>query len=140
MRLCIEPKTVNPGMLINLKLMSILIVDRFKVTLALMSYALRSDGHFVESAGDGNEALKMLSAGLNPGMIIVDTGMQDMDAVAFVKAVRMRPETAATPMLILAPEVDSAVMCADAGATGWIIKPVTQESLLKAITMFLFAG
>jgi two-component system chemotaxis response regulator CheY len=88
----------------------------------------------VETAGDGQEALDRLKAGLKPDLIISDVNMPRLDGVSFVREVR-RSGQRFVPILMLTVESEQkkGEEAKAAGATGWIIKPVSSDKLLGAI-------
>jgi len=67
--------------------MKILAVDDDDIALEVLSEALRRQGHDVETAMDGRQALDRLAHG-SIRMVVCDWMMPRMDGIQFCKAVR----------------------------------------------------
>ncbi len=115
----------------------ILLIDDSTVMLMSVKEELSITGFSVETAINGEEALNKIKLGLKPDLIITDINMPVMDGISFIKNVR--PILKFTPILVLTTE--SETMKRDeakkAGATGWLVKPVSGPDLLKVINQVL---
>jgi two-component system, chemotaxis family, chemotaxis protein CheY len=112
----------------------VLLVDDSPTILMSMSAILKKNGFDVATAVDGQDALaKVLS--VKPNLIISDLNMPRMDGITFVKGARKLPGVRFTPILILTTESEMSKRqeAKAAGATGWLVKPVTPQDLLKVI-------
>ena len=79
----------------------ILVVDDEEDILELVRYNLAKEGYRVTSASTGEDALKKaLSEKFD--LIVLDLMLPDIDGVAVCTALRRDPETANTPILLLA--------------------------------------
>lgn len=117
---------------------TILTVDDSATMRNMISFTLKSAGHDVLQASDGNEALRLIqSRAIN--LIITDVNMPNMDGITMIRHVRSLPGYQSTPILLLttesAPEKKAAGRAA--GATGWIVKPFQQEQLLAVVAKVL---
>ncbi len=65
--------------------------------------------------------------------------MPGMDGISLVRAIRQRPVTKCTPVLILTTECNAEMKQAGkaAGATGWIVKPFNPQQLRQVIAKVL---
>jgi two-component system chemotaxis response regulator CheY len=110
----------------------LLVDDSPSIRLTLKTLLSLSDFQ-VETAEDGEEALGRLQRGLRPDLIITDLHIPRMDGLTFTRAAR--PLLASTPILLLTVESrhDQRELARQAGATGWLLKPVKPATLLKAI-------
>jgi two-component system, chemotaxis family, chemotaxis protein CheY len=113
----------------------ILIVDDSESIRELVSAGLIQEGFAVETAINGEDALKKLEQIKTVDLIISDLNMPIMDGLMLVKEVRAITKYKYLPILILTTEseVQKRVQAKDAGATGWIVKPFEKEKLLKVI-------
>lgn len=120
----------------------ILIVDDSALARASVKFALARAGHEVVEAGDGQSALETLSdmarKGERPAMIITDVNMPRMDGIAFVKEVK-KTAFRFVPILVLTTEsqADKKDQGKSAGASGWLVKPFTEEQLLGVLKKFV---
>jgi two-component system chemotaxis response regulator CheY len=92
-------------------------------------------GYLVETANNGQLALDKLKAGLKPNLIVTDINMPVMGGLEMIEKVRALPGCRFFPILTLTTESDSAKRDAGRrlGATGWLVKPITGNDLLKVI-------
>jgi len=116
---------------------TILIVDDSTSMRQMVGFTLRTAGYQVIEGANGQEGLDCLEAapGGKVDLIITDLNMPVMDGMVFTKAVRARPNTKFTPILVLTTESTDQRKAEgkDAGATGWIVKPFQPEGLLKVV-------
>ncbi|HEV2721094.1 MAG TPA: sigma-54 dependent transcriptional regulator [Thermoanaerobaculia bacterium] len=110
----------------------ILLVDDEAVFREDMADLLRSEGYAVETAANGEEALRRLEAQA-PDVMLCDLVMPGMTGIELLSHVaRLCPDTA---MIILTAHatVDTAVGAFRAGAVDYILKPVLPEDLFQKI-------
>lgn len=100
---------------------------RLQRTLANMGYAV------VGEAKDGEEAIR-LAAQLKPDVILMDI---HMPKVTGIEATRKIMECCATAIVMLTAYSDQELVqsALDAGASGYLVKPVKDEQLKPAITV-----
>lgn len=118
---------------------TILIVDDSLTMIMGIKFNLETSGFKVETAGDGVLALSQLKSGLKPDLIITDINMPNMDGLELIKNIRGLTGFRFTPILILSTESQAAKRdeAKKLGATGWMVKPVNGEALLKVIKQIL---
>jgi two-component system chemotaxis response regulator CheY len=114
---------------------TILIVDDSATMLMSLKTTLSMSGYLVETANNGQLALDKLKAGLKPNLIVTDINMPVMGGLEMIEKVRALPGCRFFPILTLTTESDSAKRDAGRrlGATGWLVKPITGNDLLKVI-------
>lgn len=114
---------------------TILIVDDSSAIRQSVSFILKENGYEVVEACDGQDGLDKLSQAGAVNLIITDVNMPNMDGITMVKHVREKDEHKFTPVLVLTTESQSSIMeeGKKAGATGWIVKPFSNEKLLATI-------
>ena len=116
----------------------ILIVDDSVSMRGMIRSALRSGSFEVVEAANGPDALTVLDR-QEVDLIITDVNMPDMDGISLVKAIRHRPATKVTPVLVLTTECGAELKQAGraAGATGWIVKPFSPQQLVQVVAKVL---
>ena len=101
----------------------------------MVSFTLKSAGYDVLEAGDGADALKLLKT--RPvDMVISDINMPNMDGITLTRQLRGIAHYVRTPIVLLTTESDPAKKNEGraACATGWIVKPFSQEQLLAIVS------
>jgi len=113
---------------------NILVIDDSASMRELLHAALASAGHRVTLAADGDEGLEHALA-QRFDVVLTDQYMPRMSGLALIGQLRASRAYAATPILVLTTESDEAFRQAvrDAGATGWIEKPVDPEVLVDLV-------
>ncbi len=113
----------------------ILLVDDSTTILMGVGDILARAGYAVETAGDGVQAMTKLRGGYKPDLIVTDVNMPQMDGLTLIKEVRKAPGLRFTPVLVLTTESQQAKRdeARASGATGWIVKPVSAQDLLKTV-------
>jgi two-component system chemotaxis response regulator CheY len=118
------------------KNMKILIVDDFSTMRRIIKNVLHEIGYDnTDEADDGKTALPMLQNG-NYDFLITDWNMPGMTGIDLLKAVRASEKIAKLPVLLVTAEAkrDQIVMAAEAGVSGYIVKPFTPETLKEKIS------
>ena len=110
----------------------ILIVDDEQKMRHLLSIILEREGYGVHQAGDGREALEMLTHRLFD-MVISDIKMPRMDGLELLNA--MKSEKISCPVVFITAfaTVDSAVDAMRKGAVDYITKPFESERILLTV-------
>ncbi|NBV85502.1 MAG: response regulator [Verrucomicrobia bacterium] len=114
---------------------SILIVDDSATMLMSIKTTLEMGGFKVESAADGKLALDKLKSGAKFDLIITDINMPNMGGMDLIKHARVLPGCRFTPILTLTTESQAAKRdeAKKLGATGWLVKPISGNDLLKVV-------
>lgn len=115
---------------------SILAVDDEPLVREFLGECLRRDGHTVQLAGDGTEALELFRRG-HFDLVITDLAMPDMSGEAL--AATIRTLDADIPIILLSGfDEDNE---AGSGPPGWatavLVKPVQVESLRRTVAAVL---
>jgi two-component system, chemotaxis family, chemotaxis protein CheY len=118
---------------------TVLIVDDSATMRQMVNFTLTGAGFIVVEAGDGADAVKKLTAGTQPNLVITDLNMPNMDGISLIKEIRKMGTLKFTPILMLTTEStdDKKKEGQAAGATGWIVKPFNPEQMLKVIAKVL---
>ena len=93
----------------------------------------------VIQADCGEAAHDVLKGGAKPSVIITDLNMPGMNGLELIEQIRKIPRHRFTPILVLTTESKSDLRqkAKAVGATGWIVKPVTEDSLMQFIDQIL---
>lgn len=115
----------------------ILTVDDSASVRQMVKFTLTDAGYTVLEAVDGQDGLKKLTSPLN--LIITDLNMPNLDGIGFIKGVRANPACKGIPIVMLTTESQESRKQEGkaAGATGWIVKPFTQQQLLAVVKRLL---
>lgn len=117
------------------KNMKILIVDDFSTMRRIIKNLLRDLGfNNTSEADDGNSALPMLQAG-SFDFLVTDWNMPGMQGIDLLKAVRADAKLAKLPVLMVTAESkrEQIVEAAQAGVSGYVVKPFTAITLKEKI-------
>ncbi len=109
----------------------LLVVDDELPARELMVSLLNGDGYRVETATCEEEALQKAAAAL-PDVITLDIVMRGGSGWETLNALRANPVTAAIPVIIVSV-VDEPQRGAAEGASGYLVKPITKETLLDEV-------
>ena len=119
--------------------MKILVVDDFSTMRRIVKGLLAELGYTdVTEADDGNTALPLLKAG-GFDFLITDWNMPGMPGLDLLKAVRSDANLAKLPVLMLTAEAkrEQIIEAAQAGVSGYVIKPFTAQTLKEKIDKIL---
>lgn len=113
---------------------TIFVVDDSATMLMSVQASLEMGGFHVETAGDGIQALDRLNT-LKPDLIITDINMPRMGGMELIKALRSMSSFRFTPILTLTTESEASKRdeAKRLGATGWLVKPVGANDLIRII-------
>jgi two-component system, chemotaxis family, chemotaxis protein CheY len=117
----------------------ILIVDDSATMLMSLKSSLSIGGFQVETASNGQLAFDKLKAGLIPSLILTDVNMPVMGGLELIGKVRALPGCRFIPILTLTTESEMSKRDEGRrlGATGWLVKPISGNDLLKVIKQVL---
>lgn len=113
------------------KNMSFLVVDDFPTMRRIVRSLLKELGFTnVEEAEDGQDALNKLRAG-NFEFVVSDWNMPNLDGLEMLKEIRQDDALKELPVLMVTAEAkkENIIAAAQAGATGYVVKPFTAATL-----------
>jgi two-component system, chemotaxis family, chemotaxis protein CheY len=119
---------------------TILLVDDSAVFRTVTAQALTKAGYATVQAVDGQDALDKVRD-QRFDLIISDINMPNMDGLALLKALKSRPGTKFTPVLMLTTEAAGPKMneARANGAKAWITKPFQVPQLVSTVATLLRA-
>jgi len=113
----------------------ILCVDDEPELLSLTSEILRAAGYEVIEASSGNECLSITKKE-HPDLILLDVNLPDLNGLDLCRRLKADPGLAGTYVVLISGTVISSDMQAeglDAGADGYIARPISNHELLARI-------
>jgi two-component system chemotaxis response regulator CheY len=119
--------------------LTILVVDDSVTMLLSLKTTLAMHGYEVETANHGQAALDKLKSGLKPSLILTDVNMPVMGGMELIGQVRALAGFRFIPILTLTTESETTKREEGkrAGATGWLVKPIAGDDLIKVIKKVL---
>lgn len=111
--------------------MKVLIVDDSKAMRTFLSFLVKELRFDATLAEDGCNALDVLQNQGTFDLALVDWDMPRMNGLEFVKAVRADASFDALKLMMVTSQnsIDRVTAALTAGATDYLMKPVTKESL-----------
>lgn len=116
-----------------------LVVDDFSTMRRIIKNFLNELGYsHVTEADDGKTALPVLKAG-GIDFVITDWNMPGMPGLDLLKQIRSDPATQKLPVLMVTAEAkrEQIVEAAQAGVSGYVVKPFTAQVLKEKIEKIL---
>ena len=114
--------------------MKILVVDDDRITVTLLEQLLQRHGYSrVMGVTDSREVLE-ICATFDPDLILLDLMMPEVDGFALLEALRSDAPETFLPIVVLTADIteEAKARALEAGATDFLVKPVSQtEALLR---------
>lgn len=112
----------------------VLAIDDSRTIRHLLSMALGEAGFEVVTANDGVEGVDAFQDA-EADVVITDINMPNLDGFGVITAIREGDVNNRVPILVLTTESgdDLKARARNAGATGWIVKPFDDVSLISAL-------
>ena len=112
----------------------VLAIDDSRTIRNLLRISLEGAGFEFHCACDGVEGVEMFPE-VEPDVVITDINMPNMDGFGVIDTLRSGPSKTSVPIIVLTTESsdDLKRRARDSGATGWIVKPFDDESLVKVL-------
>jgi EAL domain-containing protein (putative c-di-GMP-specific phosphodiesterase class I) len=110
----------------------VLIADDDGDLLAFIERALSSTGYALHLVRDGQEALEAF-ARIGPQVLVADIGMPHIDGLALARAARELDPHVQIVLMTGHPDVETATTAVDLGASRYLAKPFTKDTLVRAL-------
>jgi DNA-binding response OmpR family regulator len=117
--------------------MKLLIVDDEAHIRQMMRFTLEAAGYEVEEAATGEEGLQQFGAGHSHDAVLLDQKMPGIDGLQTLKAMKGRLPEACVIMVTAFASIDLAVDAMRLGATDFLRKPMTPDTLRGAVAAAL---
>lgn len=116
----------------------VLVVDDVAVDLNRMADIVKSMGHIVIQASDGDEAIAKTQSE-KPDLILLDIVIPKKNGFQVCRELRDDPSVAATPIIMVTSknQDNDKFYGLKQGANEYIPKPYTEDALKSAIAKFL---
>jgi CheY-like chemotaxis protein len=122
---------------------TILLVDDDPLMHRLFQHHLEKAGYRMVSAADGRQALEVAAREL-PNLIIMDIMMPDMDGLSAIRELKKLDTTKDIHIIVVTANVrahnESRQEAENAGATGFLTKPLSPAQLLAEVKRLLPPG
>lgn len=117
---------------------TILLIEDNPQNRYLATFLLEHHGHKVVPAETGPQGLE-LAARLRPDLILLDIQLPGMDGHDVARTLKSDPDLKAIPIVAVTSYamVGDRERCLDAGAEGYIEKPINPETFVAEVERFL---
>jgi two-component system, cell cycle response regulator DivK len=119
----------------------VLVVDDNPANLKLARVLLTAEGFVVRTAGDAEEAMRVLET-FRPAVVLMDIQLPGMDGLELTRRLKADPATAEIKIIALtayAMKGDD-VKARAAGCDGYIAKPIDPDTLGATVARLLAGG
>ncbi|MDO8841853.1 response regulator [Methanocalculus sp.] len=118
---------------------TVLIIDDSSFQRTIIRKTLTEAGYPCIEADNGRSGLEKIEQS-NPGIIIVDLLMPDIDGIEFLTI--LRKKGISIPIIVLTSDIQDATRkrCIELGASRFLNKPLRREELIPAIRQLLNSG
>jgi len=111
---------------------NVVVIEDDRPSLALLSAYLTGAALTVTEARDGQSGLDAVRAA-RPVAVLLDIRLPGIDGWTVLQALKSDPETRDIPVIVVSI-VDERARGAALGAAGYLVKPVSRDDLLNALT------
>ncbi len=117
---------------------TVLLIDDSLTQLLNAKFTLQQAGYRVEIVSDPLTAVDRIQE-VQPDLVLTDLNMPNLDGIGVIRAIRQLDSFATLPVLVMSTDSQKHKFqeARDAGATGWLMKPLKQDALLGVITRLL---
>ena len=117
----------------------ILIIDDDARNIFALSAVLKSRSFFCLSASGAQKGIDILKQNDDVDVILLDIMMPDIDGIEAIALIKALPGYTQTPIIAVTAQamVGDRERCLEAGADGYISKPVDVDELLKLLDQFI---
>ena len=115
----------------------ILVIDDENNIRMMLRLALTHVGHEVGTAGDGYEGLEQFGDGTGWDLVLLDQRMPGLEGLEVLREMRHRTPTVQVVMITAFGTIDLAAEAMATGATNFLRKPFTVDTLRSAVTAAL---
>ena len=113
--------------------MKVLIVDDEPHIRQMMRLTLEAEGYQVDEAADGQAGIDRFGDGHDYRIVVLDQRMPGLDGLETLRAIKKRAPAACVVMVTAYASIELAVDAMRLGATDFVRKPMTPETLRSAV-------
>src|SRR5262252_6702555 len=117
---------------VQIRTMRVLVVDDEATIRDVIADALREPGYEVQTASNGVEALTLMHRWL-PDIVVLDLMMPRLDGTGFTELLRVNPEFAQLPVLLVTAAYGAEAAAKQAGVRAWLSKPFELDHLVQMV-------
>jgi DNA-binding response OmpR family regulator len=117
--------------------MRVLIIDDEPHIRQMMRLALEASGYAVDEAGTGEDGLAKFGDGRDHDVVVLDQKMPGLDGLGTLERIKERTPNACVLMVTAFASIELAVDAMRLGATDFLRKPMTPETLRGAVAAAL---
>lgn len=117
--------------------MKLLIIDDEPHIRLMVRLTLEAAGYEVDEAGDGQAGLDRFGDGAGYGAVVLDQKMPGLDGLETLQRIKERAPEACVLMVTAFASIELAVDAMRLGATDFLRKPMTPETLRSAVAAAL---
>lgn len=117
----------------------ILIIDDDSKNIFALSAVLKAKKYQCVSAISAHQGLKMLSTNKNIGVVLMDMMMPEMDGYEAIEKMKSDDDLKDIPIIAITAQAMTGdrEKCIEAGADGYISKPVDVNELVKLLNQLI---
>jgi CheY-like chemotaxis protein len=118
----------------------VLVVDDDARNIFALTTILENQEMDVLSATNGRQAIEMIKATPDLGVVLMDIMMPEMDGYETMREIRKDPRLRTMPILALTAKAmkGDREKCLEAGASDYVAKPVNTDQLLSLLRVWLY--
>lgn len=116
----------------------ILVVDDSALSRRVSRRILETAGHAVADVADGLTALEKYALD-KPDLVLLDVTMAEMDGLEVLRQLRAMDPAAVVVMATADVQSSTRTLAEAGGASGFVVKPLSTESVLQAVASALVA-
>ncbi len=112
---------------------TLILADDDPLNIFALSAALEDYGFDIITAANGKEAVSKLTSTAHVDMVLMDIMMPEMDGYEAMRAIRAEGSYNTLPIIALTARAMKGDIekCMEAGATGYLSKPIDVDKLLE---------
>lgn len=111
----------------------ILIVDDEPAILTTLSGVLKDEGYQVETAGNGQEAMRSLARSISPALVLLDIWMPGQDGLEILRKLKEQHPLLTVVIMSGHGSIETAVRAIKLGAYDYIEKPISLEKVVLIV-------
>ena len=119
----------------EIKTKKILIIDDDSRNIFALSAVLKAKKYSCLSANSAKKGFEVLASNTDIAVVLMDMMMPDMDGYQAIKNMKSNPEMQNIPVIAVTAQamVGDRERCINAGAIGYISKPVNVDELIEQL-------